>query len=169
MGRAARKADDPALRAAVEKLRRAGEPLNREMLAEQFGVSTGTVQVVRSEIQRMLDAELAGTGELGIHVNGRTVQEFDGRRLFTLRREADLMQDELGRLATDPRTGRGVSRGEVGHLERGHRKPTVRTLRNLVAALDKVLRAAGRPGVVTMDLLDPEKMAERAPHGERTA
>lgn len=155
MGRAPRKADDPDLRAAVEKLRRAGEPVNRERLAEQFSVSTGTVQVVRSEIQRMLDAEMAGTGELGVHVNGRTVQEFDGSKLFGLRREAVLMQDELGRLAIDPRTGKGVSRGEIGHLERGHRKPTVRTLRNLVAALDSVLRAAGKPGVEAADLLRP--------------
>jgi transcriptional regulator with XRE-family HTH domain len=38
------------------------------------------------------------------------------------------MQDELANIAK-------VSRGEIGHLERGHRKPTLRTLRNLAAAL----------------------------------
>jgi transcriptional regulator with XRE-family HTH domain len=29
----------------------------------------------------------------------------------------------------------GVSRGEIGHLELAHRKPTLKTLRNLEAAL----------------------------------
>lgn len=120
----ARKADDPALRAEVERLRRAGLPLNRKALAAQFGVGEGTVQQVRSEISRELAAE-AGPGAA---FGGRTVQEFDGAQLLEARRHKLLMQDELAEMA-------GVSRGEIGHLERGHRKPTLRTLRNLAAAL----------------------------------
>jgi transcriptional regulator with XRE-family HTH domain len=60
---------------------------------------------------------------------GRTVREFDGAKLFALRQGRQLMQEELGKLA-------GVSRGEIGHLERGHRKPTIRTWRNLASALE---------------------------------
>jgi transcriptional regulator with XRE-family HTH domain len=66
--------------------------------------------------------------DAALRFGGRTVQEFDGAKLFTLRRERLLMQEELGHLAS-------VSRGEIGHLERGVRKPTVRTWRNLAAAL----------------------------------
>jgi len=60
---------------------------------------------------------------------GRTVRDFDGAKLFRLRQiERRLTQLELGNLA-------GVSRGEIGHLERGHRKPTVPTWRDIAAAL----------------------------------
>jgi DNA-binding XRE family transcriptional regulator len=125
-----RKADNPALRAAVEALRRAGEPVQRQALARQFGVGVGTVQTVRSEIDAMLAAEnvlpLNGSrrGE-----GGRTVTDFDADRLLAWRKRRTLLQEELAGRA-------GISRGEVGHLERGRRKPTLRTLRRLADALE---------------------------------
>lgn len=120
-----RKADDPALRSEVEQLRREGQTLNREDIASRFGVTTSVVQVVRSEIDRMLEAEAAAAaGRPG----GRTVTQFDGRKLREHRIDRRLMQEELALAAK-------VSRGEIGHLERGHRKPTLRTLRNLEEAL----------------------------------
>lgn len=125
----ARKADDPALRAEVEALRRAGEPINRRSLADRHHVGVGTVQVVRSEIDAMLAAEnvvpMNGTrrGE-----GGRTVTDFDCVKLLAWRKRRTLLQEELADKA-------GISRGEVGHLERGRRKPTLRTLRRLADAL----------------------------------
>jgi DNA-binding XRE family transcriptional regulator len=119
-----RKADDPALRAEVEKLRREGMSLNREDIAARHSVTTSVVQVVRSEIDRMLEAEASAAGRPG----GRTVTTFDGRKLREHRIASRLMQEELAARAK-------VSRGEIGHLERGHRKPTLRTLRNLEKAL----------------------------------
>lgn len=125
-----RKADDPALRAEVEALRRAGEPIQRESLAHIHGVGVGTVQTVRSEIDAMLAAENvvplngARRGE-----GGRTVTDFDCARLLAWRKRRTLLQEELADKA-------GISRGEVGHLERGRRKPTLRTLRRLADALE---------------------------------
>ncbi len=125
-----RKADNPALRAEIEALRRAGEPLQREALATRHGVGVGTVQTVRSEIDAMLAAEnvvpLNGTrrGE-----GGRTVTDFDGDRLLAWRKRRTLLQEELADRAH-------ISRGEVGHLERGRRRPTLRTLRRLADALE---------------------------------
>ena len=136
------KADDQALRSEIEALRRSSLPISRKEIAERYGVSTGTVQAVRAQVDRELAAELPLNGP----APGRTVEEFDGRRLFELRRARDLMQDELGRRAvetSDPEPRRGVSRGEIGHLERTHRRPTLRTLRRLAVAL----------GVQTSDLL----------------
>lgn len=126
----ARKADSPALRAEVERLRRAGEPIQRESLATRHGVGVGTVQTVRSEIDAMLAAENvvplngARRGE-----GGRTVTDFDCDRLLAWRKRRTLLQEELADKA-------GISRGEVGHLERGRRKPTLRTLRRLADALE---------------------------------
>lgn len=125
-----RKADNPALRAEVEALRRAGEPVQRQLLAQRFGVGVGTVQTVRSEIDAMLAAENvvpingARRGE-----GGRTVTDFDCVKLLAWRKRRTLLQEELADKA-------GISRGEVGHLERGRRKPTLRTLRRLADALE---------------------------------
>lgn len=130
-----RKADNEALRREVETLRRQGEPLNREDIAARHNVGVGTVQVVRSEIDAMLAAE-AGTAAVNgadplavVRAGGRTVQEFDGRKLLAERKRRMLMQDELAELAS-------ISRGEIGHLERCRRKPTLRTLRRLAEALN---------------------------------
>jgi DNA-binding XRE family transcriptional regulator len=138
-GKRTRKADNPALRADVEALRRAGEPVHRQSLAQRHGVGVGTVQVVRSEIDSMLAAEnvvpMNGSrkGE-----GGRTVTDFDGDRLLAWRKRRTLLQEELAGKA-------GISRGEVGHLERRRRKPTLRTLRRLADALE----------IDSADLLDP--------------
>lgn len=172
-----RKADDPELRAHVERLRRAGMPVDRQAIAKLFGVGTGTVQTVRSEIDQAIAAETAtgdqtasnqdeyaapsdetATAALAAATRdqpadahepaassaetartlqngkpkraegGRTVQDFDGRQLVHWRRQRLLMQDELASKA-------GISRGEIGHLERRRRKPTLRTLRKLSEAL----------------------------------
>jgi transcriptional regulator with XRE-family HTH domain len=120
-----RKADDPALRAEIERLRRAGQTINREDMAQRFGVTTSVVQVVRSEIDHMLSSEDAPRRRPG----GRTVADFSGTQLRAYRTARRLMQDELGQMA-------GVSRGEIGHLELAHRKPTLKTLRNLESALN---------------------------------
>lgn len=128
-GKRARKADDPALRKAVEDLRRAGEPVNRQELAAQFGVGASTVQTVRSEIDAMLAAENALPAAARRPEGGRTVTEFDSERLLAWRKRRTLLQEELAARA-------GISRGEVGHLERGRRKPTLRTLRRLAGALE---------------------------------
>lgn len=119
-----RKADDPALRAEITELRRAGKPINRAQLAARHGVTTSVVQVARSEIDQMIGRE-AGHGR---RPGGRTVADFAGPQLRAYRTAARLMQDELGLMAK-------VSRGEIGHLELGHRKPTLKTLRNLEDAL----------------------------------
>jgi DNA-binding XRE family transcriptional regulator len=171
-----RKADDPDLRAHVERLRRAGQPVDRVAIGHLFGVGVATVQTVRSEIDQALQVELAATANepanaqqptadgqqsaspvepaasaresasevqpaatAGKPANvevlkpkraegGRTVQDFDGRQLVHWRRQRLLMQDELAVKA-------GISRGEIGHLERRRRKPTLRTLRKLSEAL----------------------------------
>jgi DNA-binding XRE family transcriptional regulator len=128
-----RKADDPALRSEVEGLRRRGETLNRAEIGRRHGVGAGTVQLVRSEIDQMLAAEagktpLAPVKDITTRTGGRTVMEFDGRRLLKERRRRTLIQEELAELA-------GISRGEIGHLERCRRKPTLRTLRRLAKAL----------------------------------
>lgn len=120
-----RKADNPDLRAEIERLRRAGQPIDRVQLAEKHGVTTSAVQVARSEIDAVIEAEPRSTRRPG----GRTVADFSGPQLRAYRTAARLMQDELGQMA-------GVSRGEIGHLELGHRKPTLKTLRNLEDALD---------------------------------
>lgn len=128
-GKRARKADDPALREAVEQLRRAGEPVNRQELAARFGVGASTVQTVRSEIDAMLASENALPVTARRTEGGRTVTEFDSERLLAWRKRRTLLQEELA-------TKAGISRGEVGHLERGRRKPTLRTLRRLAGALE---------------------------------
>lgn len=145
MGTARRKADDPALRSEIEELRRAGQSLDRGEIAARHGVGVGTVQLVRSEIDQMLaaeagDAPLAEVNDITTRIGGRTVMEFDGRRLLKERRRRTLIQEELAELA-------GISRGEIGHLERCRRKPTLRTLRRLAEALR--INAA--------DLLEPEE------------
>jgi DNA-binding XRE family transcriptional regulator len=126
MAQRTRKADNPALRADVEQLRRMG-PLSLSdvnELAARHDTTAGTVRVVRAEIGRQLAAEAAAAPRRG----GRTVTEFSGSQLRDYRVHARLMQDELAKMAK-------VSRGEIGHLERGHRKPTLKTLRNLETAL----------------------------------
>jgi DNA-binding XRE family transcriptional regulator len=128
----------PALRAEVEALRRAGRPVNRAEIAARHGVGATTVQYVRAEIDKQLAAE--GLRPAG----GRTVRQFDGAKLLRLRQGGNpsghwFMQHELGKLA-------GVSRGEIGHLERGHRKPTIRTLRNLAWALGPECEDQGQCG-----------------------
>jgi transcriptional regulator with XRE-family HTH domain len=120
-----RKADDPALRAEIERLRRAGQSINREDMAQRFGVTTSVVQVVRSEIDHLLSTEDSAPRR---RAGGRTVADFSGSQLRAYRTARRLMQDELGQMA-------GVSRGEIGHLELAHRKPTLKTLRNLEHAL----------------------------------
>ena len=125
----ARKADTTALRAEIEELRRAGLPLNRAELAARHGVSTTTVQNIRAQADRELAAGYGQPQRVTGHPGGRAVREFDGLALLRLRRARLLMQEELAVMS-------GVSRGEIGHLERGHRKPTLRTLRNLAAALE---------------------------------
>lgn len=126
----ARKADDPALRAEVEAQRRAGEPIQREALAAKYGVGVGTVQTVRSEIDSMLAAEnVVPMNGVRRGEGGRTVTDFDCARLLAWRKRRTLLQEELAFKA-------GISRGEVGHLERGRRKPTLRTLRRLANALE---------------------------------
>lgn len=137
-----RKADDPALRADIEALRREGLPVNREELAARHGVTTSVVQVARSEIDRQLEAEAASAAE---RPGGRTVTQFDGRKLRANRVARRLMQEELALKAR-------VSRGEIGHLERGHRKPTLRTLRNLEEAL-------GVPAGALLETVPEEKSA----------
>lgn len=119
-----RKADDPALRADITELRRKGKPIDRKAMAAKHGVTTSVVQVARSEIDQMLGRE-AGHGR---RPGGRTVADFAGPQLRDYRTASRLMQDELGLMAK-------VSRGEIGHLELGHRKPTLKTLRNLEEAL----------------------------------
>jgi len=125
----ARKADDPALRAEIEALRRAGEPVQRESLAARYGVGVGTVQIVRAEIDAMLAAENVVPLNARRGEGGRTVTDFDCARLLAWRKRRTLLQEELADRA-------GISRGEVGHLERGRRKPTLRTLRRLADALE---------------------------------
>lgn len=120
-----RKADNPALRAEITELRRAGLPIDRQALADKHGVTTSAVQVARSEIDSLLEAEPRSTRRPG----GRTVADFNGRYLRAYREASRLFQEELGDMAK-------VSRGEIGHLELGHRKPTLGTLRNLEDALD---------------------------------
>lgn len=124
-----RKADDPALRSEIEELRRAGQPLDRKAIAARHGVGEGTVTVVRSEIDAMLAGEAGRAGPADHKWAGRTVREFDGGRLLEARRHTLLMQDQLGEIAD-------VSRGEIGHLERNQRKPTLRTLKRLGEALE---------------------------------
>lgn len=136
------KTEIPELRYKIEAALRAGLPINREALAAEYEVSTGTVQAIRTQISRQIKA-----AAMSRPVAGRTVMEFDGPRLFELRRARWLMQDQLGRMAIDPDgppNQRGVSRGEIGHLERtptgprtdkDHRKPTLRTMLRLAYAL----------------------------------
>lgn len=129
MGQAqrARKVDNPGLHAHLEKLRRADLTVDRKAVATQFGVSVGTVQAVR----HMVDAKLAAENGTSVadFTGGRLVQEFDGRKLYHIRKfRLFLMQEQLADLA-------GVSRGEVGHLERNLRKPTLKTLRKLADAM----------------------------------
>lgn len=160
MGNARRKADDPALRSEIEQLRRAGQSLDRGEIAARHGVGVGTVQLVRSEIDQMLTAEagedspLAEVNDITTRIGGRTVMEFDGRRLLRERRRRTLIQEELAELA-------GISRGEIGHLERCRRKPTLRTLRRLAEALH----------ISAADLLEPEDEDGSDQHqaGERSA
>lgn len=144
MSQGRRKADDPALRSEIEQLRRSGQSLDRAEIAARHHVGVGTVQLVRSEIDQMLAAEagespLAEVNDITTRIGGRTVMEFDGRRLLKERRRRTLIQEELADLA-------GISRGEIGHLERCRRKPTLRTLRRLAEALK----------IDAADLLDPE-------------
>lgn len=143
MSQARRKADDPALRSEIEELRRNGHTLDRAEIAARHGVGVGTVQLVRSEIDQMLAAEagapLAEVNDITTRIGGRTVMEFDGKRLLKERRRRTLIQEELADLA-------GISRGEIGHLERCRRKPTLRTLRRLAEALK----------ISPADLLEPE-------------
>ena len=149
MAPARRKADDPALRAEIEQLRRSGQPLDRADIATRHSVGTGTVQLVRSEIDAQLAAEAGPTGT-PTRIGGRTVLEFNGHLLLKERRKRMLMQEELAALA-------GISRGEIGHLERCRRKPTLRTLRRLAEAL----------GIDAATLLDPEDEDDDGSTGEQ--
>lgn len=127
-GQRATKVSDPRLRAHVETLRRNGEAVNRKDVAEQFGCSVGTVQAVRT----MVDEKLAAEAHVSVQefTGGRLVQEFNGQKLYYFRKFVLFAeQAELAKMAR-------VSRGEVGHLERGLRKPTLKTLRKLADALN---------------------------------
>lgn len=125
-GRRRSGADHQDLRGEIIRLRRDGLDVDRGALATKYNVSQRTVTIVRNEVDTVLEAAMASDG-----ANRRTVQNFDGSKLYHFRRGGAglwLMQDQLGRLA-------GVSRGEIGHLERGQRKPTIRTLCAIAEAL----------------------------------
>ena len=130
MGRAGRAvADYQDLRAEIIRLRRDGLPVDRAELAGGYSVSQRAVTTMRAEVDQVLVAAEASDG-----ANSRTVANFDGDRLRNLRRGgADgtglwLTQEQLGRLANKSRAG-------IGHLERGNRKPTIRTLCAIADAL----------------------------------
>lgn len=119
------------LRAEIIRLRRAGLSVDRNLrrdLAATFGVSQRTVSAVSSEVSAVLATATERDG-----ANRRTVAEFDGDKLYHLRRDPTpgglwLSQAQVAKLA-------GRSRGEIGHLERGHRKPTILTLVAVADAL----------------------------------
>lgn len=123
----ASKVNDPELRAHIRELRERNGTLNRAEIARQFGVGIGTVQAAR----QIVDAELAAAHGKTVEefTGGRLVRDFNGRKLYYQRRyKSYLMQELLANYAK-------VSRGEVGHLERLLRKPTLRTLVSLAEAL----------------------------------
>jgi DNA-binding XRE family transcriptional regulator len=100
----------------------------RRELAERYEVSQRMVTSVRQTVDGVLAAARASDG-----ANRRTVEGFDGDRLRALRQGGApgghwLTQLQLGQLA-------GRSRGEVGHLENGHRRPTIVTLNAIADAL----------------------------------
>jgi DNA-binding XRE family transcriptional regulator len=119
------------LRAEVIRIRRAGLPVNdatRRELAARYGVSQRMVTAVRQTVDGVLAAARASDG-----ANRRTVEGFDGDHLRELRQGGApgghwLTQYQLGQLA-------GRSRGEIGHLENGHRRPTIITLNAIADAL----------------------------------
>jgi len=119
----ARKSDDPALRADIEAQRRNGHAVNRREMAAKHGVTESAVRTAVLEINASLGSERPRS-----RPGGRTVTDFSGRQLHDFRHWARLKQDQLGTMAK-------VSRGEIGHLELGHRKPTLVTLANLESAL----------------------------------
>ena len=119
------------LRAEIIRLRRAGLFVDRDLkrqLATQFGVSQRVVAEVNTEVSQVLASATERDG-----ANRRVVTEFDGDKLYHLRRDPRpgglwLSQAQVGKLA-------GKSRGAIGHLERGHRKPTILTLVAIADAL----------------------------------
>lgn len=149
-GRTRNTGDHQALRAEIIRLLRAGQPVDRAALAPQFGVTQRTVSAIRIEVETILKAAVATDG-----ANRRTVQNFDGARLFYYRTgwggtpgKLWLTQEHLARLA-------GRSRGAIGHLENGHRKPTIPTLQAIADAL----------GVDPAELLREESSEQRhSPH-----
>lgn len=127
-GRTRGAGDYQALKGEVIRLLRDGQPVDRAALATQFGVSQRMVSLTRIEVETVLNAAAASDG-----ANRRTVQNFDGSKLYHLRRGGApggiwLTQHQLSVLA-------GKSRGAIGHLENGHRKPTIPTLRAIADAL----------------------------------
>jgi len=130
MGQAgrSRSADHQELRGDIIRRVRENLPVDRGALATQYSVSQRTVTIVHNEVSTVLEAAVASDG-----ANRRTVQNFDGAKLNRLRHGGApghywLTQEQLGKLA-------GKSRGAIGHLENGHRKPTIRTLCAIAAAL----------------------------------
>jgi len=122
------RADTQPLRSEIIAARRDGLPVNVNDLAQRHGVGVRTVTSVRREVDRVLASARERDG-----ANRRTVGDFDGDRLRTLRCGGApgglwLTQEMLGKLA-------GKSRGAIGHLENGHRKPTIVTLNAIADAL----------------------------------
>ena len=116
------------LRGEIIAARRAGSPVDVRELADRYGVGLRTVTSVRNEVDRVLTSARERDG-----ANRRTVAAFCGDRLRTLRCGGApgglwLTQEMLGKLA-------GKSRGAIGHLENGHRKPTIVTLNAIADAL----------------------------------
>lgn len=152
MGQSGRVADavHQDLRGEIIRLLRAGLAVDRGALAAQFGVSQRTVTAIRGDVEPVLAAATARDG-----ANRRTVQNFDGKKLRHLRCGGApggvwYTQEQLGKLADR-------SRGEVGHLENNHRKPTIVTMNAIADAL----------GVHPSELLLDEENSsyEQARHG----
>jgi transcriptional regulator with XRE-family HTH domain len=146
-----RKVDDPELHAVIRELLTAGT-FSREAVAAQFGYSAGTVQTARGLVEAGLTRS-AGQPDNGRLV--RVVRNFNGRKLYHIRFfERYLMQGQLGEMA-------GKSRGEIGHLERLERRPTLRTLLALTSALELYhTDRKGRliPGEDGNPVLDPSRL-----------
>jgi DNA-binding XRE family transcriptional regulator len=137
------------LRAEVIRIRRAGLPVGlgvRKELAARYGVSQRTVAATDLTVRQVLAAARASDG-----ANRRTVEGFDGDHLRELRQGGApgghwLTQYQLGQLA-------GRSRGEIGHLENGHRRPTIVTLNAIADALG----------------VRPSELIRGSPNGEQAA
>ena len=126
-GRTSR-ADTQPLRGEIIAARRDGKPVDVRDLAARHGVGVRTVTSVRNQVDQVLTQARERDG-----ANRRTVEAFDGDRLRQLRHGGApggiwLTQQQLGDLA-------GKSRGAIGHLENGHRKPTIVTLNAIADAL----------------------------------